>query len=84
MIPVYGFLEGDTIGLLILADEDERVSAMAAKLQAAARLRARLDGAVAVLVNGRGVELETTVRQAGIRALDRVDVRALRRHGAPR
>ena len=24
MIPLYGFLEGDTIGLLVLADGDER------------------------------------------------------------
>lgn len=64
------------MGLLILADEDERVAAMAAKVQIAARLRARLDGPLVVLVNGRAVDLEATVHQAGIRPLDRVDVRA--------
>ena len=26
MIPLYGFLEGDTIGLLILADAEDRAS----------------------------------------------------------
>lgn len=80
MIPIYGFLEGDTIGLLILADEQELLAATAAKLQAAARLRAGLAGPLAVFVNGRPVELDATVQQAGIKALDRVDVR----RGAPR
>ena len=75
MIPVYGFLEGDTIGLLILADEHELVAVTAAKLQSAARLRARIDGPVAVLLNGKAIDLDTTVHQAGIKALDRLDVR---------
>jgi len=75
VIPVYGFLEGDTIGLLILADEQELLAVTAAKLQAAARLRARLDGPLALFVNGHAVELEATVQQAGIKALDRLDVR---------
>lgn len=75
MIPVYGFLEGDTIGLLVLADEGELVAMTAAKVQAAARLRARLDGPIAVFVNDRPIELDTTVHQAGIKALDRLDVR---------
>ena len=75
MIPVYGFLEGDTIGLLILADEHELVAATAAKLQSAARLRARIDGPLVVLLNGRALDLDTTVHQAGMKALDRLDVR---------
>lgn len=75
MIPVYGFLEGDTIGLLILADEHELVAAAAEKLQSAARLRARLEGPIEVLLNGRAIDLDTTVLQAGIKPLDRLDVR---------
>lgn len=75
MIPVYGFLEGDTVGLLILADEQELLAVTAAKLQAAARLRAGLDGPLALFVNGRPVELDVTVQQAGLAALDRLDVR---------
>ncbi|HXU63051.1 MAG TPA: toluene-4-monooxygenase system B family protein [Polyangia bacterium] len=75
MIPVYGFLEGDTIGLLILADEQELLAVTAAKVQVAARLRAALDGPLALFINGRAVEPETTVQQAGLKALDRLDVR---------
>jgi hypothetical protein len=33
MIPLYGFLEGDTIGLLILAEEGDTIAALAQKLQ---------------------------------------------------
>ena len=32
-IPLYGFLQGDTVGLLILADEGETVQTLARKLQ---------------------------------------------------
>lgn len=75
MIPVYGFLEGDTIGLLILADEQEPIGATAAKVQAAARLRVQLDGPVVVVVDGQEIDPRVTVQQAGIKALDRIDVR---------
>ena len=37
VIPLYGFLEGDTIGLLVLADEDDTAADVARKLQASAR-----------------------------------------------
>jgi Toluene-4-monooxygenase system protein B (TmoB) len=75
VIPVYGFLEGDTIGLLILADEQEPIAATAAKVQAAARLRVQLDGPVVVVVDGQEVDPGVTVQQAGLKALDRIDVR---------
>jgi len=39
VIPLYGFLEGDTLGLLVLAEEDETVLELARKLQNAANLR---------------------------------------------
>jgi hypothetical protein len=39
MIPLYGFLEGDTIGLLVLADEEETLASLADKLQSAASVR---------------------------------------------
>jgi len=75
MIPVYGFLEGDTIGLLVLADEHETVADMADKLLSAARLRAGIDGPIVLLHAGREIDPELTVEQAGIKLLDRIDVR---------
>ena len=38
-IPLYGFLEGDTLGLLMLAEEGETVLELARKLQDAASIR---------------------------------------------
>ena len=41
MIPLYGFLQGDSIGLLVLAEESDTAADLAEKLQSAARIRVR-------------------------------------------
>jgi hypothetical protein len=73
-IPLYGFLQGDTIGLLILADEGESVQALARKLQDAGNLRVAGRNYVQVVHNDRVIDLALTVAQAGFQALDRFDV----------
>jgi hypothetical protein len=40
-VPLYGFLEGDTIGLLIMADENETIQDITNKLQQAASIRVK-------------------------------------------
>jgi len=75
MIPLYGFLEGDTMGLLVLADGDESIAEIAHKLQTAARLRAAIEGPVTVLYGGNPVDPLATVAEAGLQPLDRFDVR---------
>jgi len=75
MIPLYGFLEGDTIGLLLLAQSDDSIREIAGKLQAAARLRVAIDGPVKVLYGGRTLDPESTVADNALQALARIDVR---------
>ena len=75
MIPLYGFLEGDTIGLLVLAEDDDSIADIARKLQAAARLRAAIDGPVKVLCGDRTLDPRSTVADAGLRPPARFDVR---------
>jgi hypothetical protein len=77
MIPLYGFLEGDTLGLLVLAHEHDTAATLARKLQDAAALRVHsLDaGAVRVWTKGGPLAPMTTVASAGLQALDRFDVR---------
>ena len=75
MIPLYGFLEGDTIGLLVLAEGDDSIAEIARKLQVAARLRAAIEGPVTVLYDGQPVDPLTTVSEAGMQPLARFDVR---------
>ena len=75
MIPLYGFLEGDTMGLLVLADGDDSIAELARKLQVAARLRAAIDGPVTVLYEGKPVDPQSTVADVGMQPLARFDVR---------
>ena len=73
-LPLYGFLQGDTVGLLILAEEGDTLQALARKLQDAASLRVAGRDRVQVLYNGKTMDLTMTVAQAGLQALDRFDV----------
>jgi hypothetical protein len=78
-LPLYGFMEGDTIGLLIVADEQESVRSLAGKLRDAASLR--VDGSRNTDLVYRGIVLDpdNTLAQADFKPLQRFDLR--RNHG---
>jgi hypothetical protein len=78
-LPLYGFMEGDTIGLLIMADEQESVRSLAGKLRDAASLR--VDGSCDMEIVYRGIvpDPDTTLAEADFKPLQRFDLR--RRHG---
>ena len=78
MIPLYCFLEGDTIGLLILAQPDDTIETLADKLQASAAVRVAPRARVTVLHGKRVLDPDSTVARAGLTALDRFDVIAER------
>jgi hypothetical protein len=73
-IPLYGFLEGDTLGLLLLAEEGETVLELARKLQDAASIRVARNDKTDLVYNGKTIDPGLTVGQAGLQALDRFDV----------
>jgi hypothetical protein len=73
-IPLYGFLQGDTVGLLVLAEDGDTLEALARKLQDAASLRVAATDAVRVVYNDKTMDPTMTVAQAGLEALDRFDV----------
>jgi hypothetical protein len=73
-IPLYGFLEGDTLGLLVLSEETEVVLELARKLQDAASIRVAPNGEIEVVYKGKALDPGVTVAQAGLQALDRFDV----------
>lgn len=73
-IPLYGFMEGDTIGLLIFAEEGDTLQTLARKLQDAASLRVAGRDQVRVVCNDETMDPAMTVMQAGLQALDRFDV----------
>ena len=73
-IPLYGFLEGDTLGLLVLAQEGDTVLELARKLQEAASLRVAHNDKIDLVYDGKAIDPAFTVAQAGLQALDRFDV----------
>ncbi len=73
-IPLYGFLEGDTIGLLIVAEETETVQALAQKLQEGASIRVAPREKVQVVYKEKVLDPWLTLAQAGLEALERFDV----------
>jgi hypothetical protein len=74
LVPLYGFLEGDTIGLLVLAEEGETILQLARKLQDAASIRVGSHESVDLIYDGKAMEPGLTVAEAGLQALDRFDV----------
>jgi hypothetical protein len=75
-LPLYGFMEGDTIGLLIVADEQESVQSLASKLQEAASLRVESGENVEVVYRGTVLDPKATLKQAELKPLQRFDVRS--------
>lgn len=76
LVPLYGFLDGDTMGVLVLAHADMTLEQVGAKLLEACRLRVDpLGGVGEVLAAGRPLPLERTVAAAGLAPLSRIDVR---------
>lgn len=74
-LPLYGFREGDTIGLLILADERETVGSLAQKLEEAASIRVAPSARIELWYRDQKLDPMTTLQEAGFVALDRFDVR---------
>ncbi len=73
-IPLYGFLEGDTVGLLVLAEEGETILGLARKLQDAASIRVARADEIDFVYDGKTIDPGLTVAQTGLQPLDRFDV----------
>jgi Toluene-4-monooxygenase system protein B (TmoB) len=73
-IPLYGFLQGDTAGLLVPAEEGETILELTGKLQDAASIRVARTENVDFVYDGKVIAPKLTVAQAGLQALDRFDV----------
>jgi hypothetical protein len=74
LVPLYGFLRGDSIGLLVLVHDTESVAEIGRKLQEAAAVRVAPRASADVYHRGVLLRPDLTVGQAGLEALERVDV----------
>ena len=74
LVPLYGFLKGDTIGLVILVHDHQTISEVSRTLQEAASMRVTPKPRASVYFGGKRLDPELSVAQSGLSALDRVDV----------
>src|SRR5262249_1170545 len=78
-LPLYGFVEGDTIGVLIWADEAESVQALANRLRDAVSLRVETNDEMEVVYRGAVLDPASTLENAHGAPVQRIDLR--RKHG---
>ncbi len=74
LVPLYGFLQGDSIGLLVLVQDTDTVRQIGACLQEAASMRVAPRADADVYYRGTLLNPNLTVAEAGLEALERVDV----------
>lgn len=76
LVPLYGFVEGDTMGLLVLAHHDMDMRQVAKLLGDSARVRVAPSAQAWELhVRGRAVNEALTVAELGLDPLARIDLR---------
>lgn len=74
LVPLYGFVQGDTLGLLVLVRTTDTVAELARVLQEAASIRVTPSDDVFVRHRRTRLEPTLTVAAAGLTALDRVEL----------
>ena len=74
LVPLYGFVEGDTVGVLVLVHDHQTIDELAGVVQAAAAVRVAPRRRVRVMSRGASLEHHATIASCGLEPLDRVDV----------
>jgi hypothetical protein len=74
VMPVYGFAEGDTMGVVVLVRPDDTTRDLAQQLREAVAVRVAPRGEARVMLNGQLVDPRATLRGEGVGPLDRVDL----------
>jgi hypothetical protein len=74
LVPLYGFVRGDTLGLLVLVHADDTVATLVASLVEAASVRVRPAERARIYAAGRELDPKSTILDAGLAPLDRVDL----------
>ena len=73
-VPLYVFVRGDSLGLILLVDDMHSIAEVALRAQRAASMRVAPSTSCSVFRGGRLLRAELTVAAAGLTPLDRIDV----------
>lgn len=74
MLPLHGFVPGDTCGVLVLVDRQATVATLAGLLAQAASIRVTPTAAYTVSWRGRVLDPNLTVAATGLASLDRIEL----------
>jgi hypothetical protein len=73
-LPLYTFVYGDSLGLILLVDAAHTIDEVATRAQRAASMRVAPSPAVHVYHGDRRLDPTSTVVGAGLGPLDRIDI----------
>ena len=73
-MPLYGFVQGDTMGLVVLTRPSETASDLAKRLVEASAIRVAPAGQGRIMVHDKILDPKATLRSVGLAPLDRVDL----------
>jgi hypothetical protein len=73
-IPLYGFVRGDTLGLLVLVRPSDSIATVTRTLTEAASVRVAPSRGARLFAGQRELDPDASVAAAGLTALDRVDL----------
>jgi hypothetical protein len=74
LVPLYGFVRGDTLGLLVLVYEKDTIAQVAETLAQAAGVRVAPFDDRAIRWKGTVLDPTKTVTAVGLSALERIDL----------
>jgi hypothetical protein len=73
-MPLYGFVRGDTLGVLVLVRASDSVATLIETLEQAAAVRVAARPRARLFAGERELDRASTVAAAGLTALERVDL----------
>lgn len=74
VLPLYAFVQGDTLGVVVLGRLDETASDLGENLLRATGVRVKRRGPFRIIWGERPLELAAPLRTLGMQPLDRVDL----------
>jgi hypothetical protein len=74
VMPLYGFVQGDTMGVVVLAHSDGNAAELADKIMQAVAVRVPRREKYRVMLGERVLDPGATLRMQGVQVLDRVDL----------
>jgi hypothetical protein len=74
VMPLYGFVQGDTMMVVVLARLEETVRRLGDNLLRAVGVRVARRGAFTLMAGDRRLDLDTSLAAQGLQPLERVDL----------